>query len=126
MANQAEDHRAGGHHTPYFVIWIALLAMTLVALGAGYFPMPESIKAIVLVSVTLAKIAVIAIYFMHLKTEKRDLWILTFSPLILAVIMFAFTYGEVNGSDTHVLMVRPAHKAAPAVHGAAPAEHAEH
>jgi hypothetical protein len=86
--------------------------------------MPEAVKALLLVGITLAKIVVIAMFFMHLKGERRDLWILTFSPLILALIMFGFTFGETGHSATHKLIVRPARKAAVAGQTPAPAEQA--
>jgi cytochrome c oxidase subunit IV len=80
--------------------------MTLIALAAGYANIPETVKALLLVGITLAKILVIAAYFMHLKAEKFNLIILTISPILLAIVMFLFTYGEVGGSLTHIIQVR--------------------
>src|SRR6185503_5550583 len=62
----------------------------------------ESIKAVLLVGVTLAKIFLIGSIFMHLKSERVNLVMLTFSPLVLAIILFTFTAGETRGVDpTH-------------------------
>src|SRR5687768_9668224 len=94
------------HYKKYFMTWVWLLVMTLLALGLGYAPLPEGLKAFLLVTITLAKIVLIASIFMHLQFEKMNLVMLTFSPLILAIILFAFTWGEVSGSATHVIMVR--------------------
>ena len=80
--------------------------MTLLALGLGYSPIPEGLRAFLLVGVTLAKIALIASIFMHLRFEKLKLIMLTFSPLVLAVILFFMTFAETSGSASHVLMVR--------------------
>jgi hypothetical protein len=66
----------------------------------------EGIKAFLLVSVTLAKILVIAAVFMHLKYERINLILITFAPLVLSVILFAFTFPETFGSQSHVIEVR--------------------
>jgi caa(3)-type oxidase subunit IV len=104
MGNHAEHHPTG--YKQYVVIWGILLVMTLVALLAAEMGIPKNAKALILVTITLAKILVIAAYFMHLKAEKFNLIILTISPIILAIVMFLFTYGEVGGSATHIIMVR--------------------
>ncbi|HEX4998968.1 MAG TPA: cytochrome C oxidase subunit IV family protein [Terriglobia bacterium] len=106
MAHSAAHHPTG--YKQYFVIWVVLLVMTGAALGVGYAPISESLKAFLLVGTTLAKILVIAAYFMHLRFERMNLVVLTFSPIVLALIMFFFTYGETTGSATHELLVRPA------------------
>jgi caa(3)-type oxidase subunit IV len=94
------------HYKQYFVTWFWLLVMTLLALGLGYAPLAEGIKAFLLVGITLAKIVLIATIFMHLKFEKMNLVMLTFSPLILAIILFSFTFGDTSGSASHIIMLR--------------------
>jgi cytochrome c oxidase subunit 4 len=86
--------------------WVWLLVLTALALGLGYAPINETLKAFLLVGTTLAKILVIAAVFMHLKYERLNLILLTFTPLVLAIIMFAFTFPETAGNATHVIMVR--------------------
>ena len=86
--------------------WVWLLVLTALALGLGYAPMNERLKAFLLVCTTLAKILVIAAVFMHLRYERINLVLITFAPLILAVILFSFTFPETFGSATHLLRVR--------------------
>src|ERR1700752_5036728 len=90
----------------YFKTWAWLLVLTAIALGLGYAPINETLKAFLLVGTTLAKILVIAAIFMHLRYERLNLIMLTFVPLILAIIMFAFTFPETLGNSTHVIVVR--------------------
>jgi len=106
---------ANAHATPhgykqYVITWVWLLVMTLLALGIGYTQsMPHALKALLLVGTTLAKIGLIGAIFMHLKFERMNLVMLTFSPLVLAIILFFFTFGETGRNDpTHVIMVRGA------------------
>src|SRR5262245_5675610 len=90
----------------YVLTWVWLLVLTALALGLGYAPINETLKALLLVCTTLAKILVIAAVFMHLRYERLNLILLTFAPLILAIIMFAFTFPETLGNSTHVIAVR--------------------
>jgi cytochrome c oxidase subunit 4 len=103
----AQTHGHGEiHYKQYAMTWFWLLVMTMLALGLGYVSMPEGIKGLLLVGITLAKIILIAAIFMHLKFERMNLVMLTFSPLVLALILFFFTYPETTGSQSHVIMVR--------------------
>jgi cytochrome c oxidase subunit 4 len=99
----AHDHATS--YKQYFITWVWLLVMTSLALGLGYVSsIPPSLKAVLLVGITLAKIALIGAIFMHLRFEKMNLVMLTFSPLVLAVILFFFTFGEVRDDPTHRIM----------------------
>jgi cytochrome c oxidase subunit 4 len=104
LAHQHDAHAIS--YKTYFMTWFWLLVLTALALGLGYAPLPETLKAFLLVGTTLAKILVIAAIFMHLRYERLNLILITFAPLILAIIMFAFTFPETFGSTTHVLTVR--------------------
>jgi caa(3)-type oxidase subunit IV len=107
MAQHHAAHSPGAiHYKQYFLTWFWLLVMTLLALGLGYAPLAPALKGFLLVGITLAKILLIASIFMHLRYEKMNLVMLTFAPLVLAIILFSFTRGEVGGSPTHVIMVR--------------------
>ena len=91
MASHEHAHPTG--YKQYFMTWLWLLLMTAAALIIGYFHfLPEGIKAFLLVSITLAKIFLIGSIFMHLKAERVNLVMLTFSPLILSIVLFFFTY----------------------------------
>jgi caa(3)-type oxidase subunit IV len=104
MADHGQEVSGEIHYRQYAVTWGWLLVMTLLALGLGYSPVPEGLKALLLVGITLAKIFLIASIFMHLRFEKMNLVLMTFSPLVLALILFFITFGESGGSSTHILM----------------------
>lgn len=90
----------------YIRTWVYLLVLSLLALGLGYAPINEKLKALLLVCTTLFKILIIAATFMHLRYERLNLVLLTFAPLVLAIILFSFTFPETLGTATHVLTVR--------------------
>jgi cytochrome c oxidase subunit IV len=103
----AEGHDAHAiSYRTYFITWVWLLVLTALALGIGYAPINETLKAFLLVTTTLAKIFVIAAVFMHLRYERVNLIMITLCPLLLAIIMFAFTFGETLGTPTHIIQVR--------------------
>ena len=103
MAEHHDEHVA---YKTYLMTWVWLLVLTALALGLGYAPINEGLKAFLLVCTTLAKILVIAAVFMHLRYERLNLIMITFAPLILAVILFSFTFPETFGSATHLIRVR--------------------
>jgi caa(3)-type oxidase subunit IV len=98
-----ESHGHAHSYKQYFMTWLWLLIMTSAALVIGYFHfLPEGIKAFLLVSITLAKIFLIGSIFMHLKSERVNLIMLTFTPLLLSIVLFFFTFGETIGTNaTH-------------------------
>ena len=101
MSHATNDHAHPTGNKQYFTTWCWLLLMTMFALVIGYIhSMPESIKAALLVGVTLAKILLIGRIFMHLKFEKMNLVMLTFSPLLLSAILYFMTSGETRMHDT--------------------------
>ena len=102
----AEEHERSISYKTYIWTWFWLLVLSLLALGLGYAPINEKLKALLLVCTTLAKILVIAAIFMHLRYERLNLVLITFAPLILAVILFAFTFPETLGNATHLIRVR--------------------
>lgn len=102
---QGQDTHSISYRT-YALTWFWLLVLTMLALGLGYSPIPEKWKALLLVCTTLGKILIIAAIFMHLRYERINLIMITFAPLVLAIILFSFTFPETFGSASHVLHVR--------------------
>ena len=104
MAEHHDQHSIT--YKTYLMTWFWLLVLTALALGIGYISIDERLKAFLLVCTTLAKILVIAAIFMHLRYERINLILITFAPLVLAVILFSFTFPETLGTVTHLIRVR--------------------
>ena len=90
----------------YFVTWAWLLVMTLLALAVGYVSMPSGLQAVLLVGITLAKVILIATIFMHLRFERLNLVLITFTPIILSLILFFFIRPDTLDTATHILTIR--------------------
>lgn len=71
----------------YVLIWVVLLVLTLAEVGYAFMDLPKIWLAIGLIAMSVWKAALVALYYMHLRYEPRQLWILAVSPLPLAVIL---------------------------------------
>ena len=61
------------HRRDYFKIFWVLTVLTGVEVGITYMKLPKSVMATLLVGLATTKAAYVALYFMHLKYEKRSL-----------------------------------------------------
>ncbi len=79
------------HHVSYMTIFWWLLALTILEIMAG-LPQaspayPQLLKGALLVGMAVAKAALVALYFMHLKFEKVALGFIAMIPLVLCVFV---------------------------------------
>ena len=103
--SEAAPHHAAGFRT-YYITWGWLLVMTLLALGVGYVEMPVGLKAALLVGITLAKVVLIGAIFMHLRFEKLNLVMITFTPIVLSLVLFFFIAPDAGDTATRILSLR--------------------
>ncbi|MGH7493884.1 MAG: cytochrome C oxidase subunit IV family protein [bacterium] len=76
------------HQEPnYMYVFYALSLLTAVEIGVVFLPISKLIIAVMLIVLALAKAALVAMYFMHLKFEKRTLGIIALTPLILCTLL---------------------------------------
>ena len=76
--------------SPYWRIWFVLLVLTLVMVFIDQSPLTRSVLVLVLVGVMLAKVSLIAGYFMHLRFEKLNLILVVLVGLLITgAILFA-------------------------------------
>ena len=81
------------HEQPnYMGIFWWLLALTIMELAVIYAPLAKFAIATLLIGMALTKASLVAMYFMHLKFEKRTLGLIALTPLLLCVfLLFALT-----------------------------------
>jgi len=88
MATEAHDH------PNYMAIFWWLLGLTIAELAVAYMPMPKSLMIAGLVSLAVAKATLVAMYFMHLKFERRTLGLIALTPPILLMMFVVITYPD--------------------------------
>ena len=95
MSSDATDHAEPN----YWGVWAALLILTVAEVAIIYMPLPRMVTVISLIGFALAKAALVAAYFMHLKFERVPLMLVVLSPLLLSAILYI---GLVPDATTHI------------------------
>ncbi len=79
---------ADTHAEPnYISIFWWLLALTIVEIAVIYTPMARLFINILLVGFALAKAALVAMYFMHLRFERLTLSMIAVTPLLICLFL---------------------------------------
>ena len=95
MTNASNDHAEPN----YWLVWLALAVLTVVELVVARVPGARAFVIFSLCALALAKAALVAAYFMHLKFEKAALIAVVVSPLLLSGILYI---GLVPDATTHI------------------------
>ena len=83
----AVDH---GDTSVYVKVFWWLFGLTIVEIAAVFLPINKLVINMSLVVLALAKASLVALYFMHLRFERRAMAILALTPLLLgALLVFA-------------------------------------
>lgn len=107
---QAQHHHP--KHPNYFAIFWWLLALTILEVGAIFLPVAKLLIAILLIGFALSKAALVAMYFMHLKFEKRTLGVIVLTPLALCVFLVFMLLPD-HGATPHKTTPAPPPTAPP-------------
>jgi cytochrome c oxidase subunit IV len=79
---------ADTHVSPnYWMIWLYLFVLTVVELGVIHLPLVKVAIVALLVFLACYKALLVAMYFMHLKFERRTLGIIALTPFILCLFL---------------------------------------
>lgn len=89
MEHEEKLEETGPEHAepPYFLIWVALLVLTLAEVGYAFLALPQFWLAFGLIVMAVWKALLVALYYMHLRFEPKRLWVLAASPLPLIAIL---------------------------------------
>lgn len=81
------------HEEPNYIgVFWWLLALTILEVAVIYAPFAKVVIAVLLIGLALTKATLVALYYMHLKFERRTLGIIAITPLALCVLLiFALT-----------------------------------
>jgi cytochrome c oxidase subunit 4 len=102
MAHTAHDIQA--HVRTYYLIFGALMVLTLVTVGVSYLHMPVVPAVIVALIIATFKASLVAMYFMHLKGEVKMIYWSLYLTAVFFVLLFAlpmWTEGD------HIIGTRP-------------------
>ena len=74
------------HVRGYYIVFMALLCLTAVTVGLAYLHLPFHIAVCLALLVATTKAGLVALYFMHLVSEKQ----IIYSVLSLTGVLFVF------------------------------------
>jgi cytochrome c oxidase subunit IV len=83
-AHATDDIRS--HVKTYYMVFGALMVLTVVTVAVSYFHLPVAMAILVALIVASIKASLVAMFFMHLKHERK----LIYYVLALTVIFFIF------------------------------------
>ncbi len=97
----------------YMGVFYWLAALTAVEVGVTFLPLTKFAQGVILVVLAFTKAALVALYFMHLKFERRTMLLIAVTPVILCVgLMFMLLPDRVvlpNGKPVTVERSMPRH-----------------
>src|SRR5919109_1212415 len=71
----------------YMAIFYWLAALTAIEVGVTFLPLTKFAQGAILVVLAFTKAALVALYFMHLKFERRTMLVVAATPVILCVFL---------------------------------------
>jgi len=84
-AEPGDSHKIESMKVNY-IVWVWLLAVTLIEVFLAYIKVPIHIMLIALIGLSIFKAALIVSWFMHIKFERRSL-VLTLIPALTICIL---------------------------------------
>jgi cytochrome c oxidase subunit 4 len=79
---------AEGHASPnYWMIWLYLFILTVVEIAVIFAPVAKVLIVIALIALALSKAVLVAMYFMHLRFERRALSLIAITPIFLGALL---------------------------------------
>ena len=74
-------------HPNYMAIFWWLAILTVIELAVVFMPLTKLTIGVLLCALALAKAALVAAYFMHLRFETKTLTWIAFTPLAIAILL---------------------------------------
>jgi cytochrome c oxidase subunit 4 len=75
------------HETNYIAVFIYLSVLTGIELLVYAMGLPQVARVGLLVALAWAKAVMVAMYFMHLAMERRGLWVIAITPILLVAFL---------------------------------------
>ncbi len=99
-----------GHkeHPKYINIFWWLLGLTIVEVAVAIPEYALVLKAILLIGLACGKAALVAIYFMHLKFERKTLAAIVITPFLICVFLVIMLMPDLTSDARHEGVEKPA------------------
>jgi cytochrome c oxidase subunit IV len=83
-------------HPNYMGIFWVLLVLTVVEVALTFFGLPKLLLGSLLIILAIWKAALVAMYFMHLKFERKTLAMIAVVPFILCLFLILMLLPDIG------------------------------
>jgi cytochrome c oxidase subunit 4 len=80
--------------TTYYIIFAALIALTLLTVGLSFLHLGEAMHLIVGLTIAITKAVLVILFFMHLLYSTRLSWVMFLSGLFWLGILLVLTLAD--------------------------------
>jgi len=81
--SDAHEHKS---ELTYTQVFIALIVLTVLTVGASLIPFPRTVSLVVALGIAGLKASLVALYFMHLRFAVKPIYVTVGFPLMLMII----------------------------------------
>jgi cytochrome c oxidase subunit IV len=89
----------------YFSVWLALLVLLFATWAAAEINL-GIFNNVLALGIAFSKMALVLLFFMHVKYEKRLTWVFVAAGFIWLLIMFGYTLGDYLSRHTSPNLIK--------------------
>ena len=83
-------------HPNYVAFWIWLMALLIVSVVVSYLPIGTGLAVFIIFVLSFIKAVLVALNFMHLKTEHVVIYAIACAPIVAFFILWLVLYPEIG------------------------------
>ena len=78
----------------YLMIWAWLAGLMLIGVFLSELPIPKATIVLIVLGLSSIKATLVALYYMHLKMDRRVLALVALAPLVLIVLALSVVFAS--------------------------------
>jgi cytochrome c oxidase subunit 4 len=83
------------HHPNYVAVWYWLVGLAIFSVLVSSLPLPQTLAMVVIFVAAVVKAALVALYYMHLRSERLLLYALVVVPLVFFAILLLVLFPDI-------------------------------
>jgi cytochrome c oxidase subunit IV len=91
------EHDTAHRHPHYVVIWYWLVGLALVSVVVSSLPVPQALATVLIFAAAVVKALLVALYYMHLRSERLLLYALVLVPLVFLATLVLVLLPDIAG-----------------------------
>jgi cytochrome c oxidase subunit 4 len=78
----------------YLAIWVCLAVLMLIGVVLSELPIPKTTIVLIVLALSSVKALLVALYYMHLKMDRRLLSLVALAPLLLIALALGVVFSS--------------------------------